>query len=322
MKVAPERNPAGKFEPKPNLGVLVFVPKAPITDTARVQTLDIPAATLGEGAIWSERDSCFYFVDIIGHRVCRYRPADGAYRHWQFGTFVGSLAECQTGGLIIALGDGIVHFVPEVGVDGVRPLAALERDRPRNRLNDGKPDPWGHFWVGSMQVDEEAPTGRLWRISGDGEARCVRDGIYISNGLAFDEQRGRIYFTDSKLGVIECAELDQDHLPTRWRFFARAEGGVPDGSALDAAGCLWNAEWDGRRLTRYTPDGHVDRVVQIPTRRPTCPAFGGPALRSLFVTSANHNLSAEELASDRNAGAAFLLQLDDVQGLPPSLFAL
>jgi sugar lactone lactonase YvrE len=298
------------------------VPRASGSESERVQKLDIPVATLGEGAIWSKRESCFYYVDIVGGRVCRYRPGDGAFRQWQFGGFVGSLAECESGGLIVALTDRIVHFVPEAGVGAARELVALERDRPLNRLNDGKPDPWGHFWVGSMQVDEGAPTGRLWRISADGEARCVRDGIYISNGLAFDEQRRRIYFTDSKLGFIECAELDEDHLPKRWHLFARAEAGIPDGSAVDATGCLWSAEWDGGRLTRYTPHGLVDRVVEIPPRRPTCPAFGGPDRRSLFVTSASHNLSAEELLSDRNAGAAFLLQLDDVQGLPPSLFAL
>ncbi|MEA2700138.1 MAG: xylono,5-lactonase, partial [Myxococcales bacterium] len=112
------------------------MPRAPFTEVARVQRLDIPAATLGEGAIWSDRDSCFYFVDIIGHRVCRYRPADGAYRQWQFGGFVGSLAECQTGGLVIALSDSIVHFLPEAGVDSAREVAVLERDRPLNRLND------------------------------------------------------------------------------------------------------------------------------------------------------------------------------------------
>ncbi|HEX3696490.1 MAG TPA: SMP-30/gluconolactonase/LRE family protein [Polyangia bacterium] len=287
-----------------------------------IQKLDVPAATLGEGAIWSERDSCFYFVDIVGHRVCRYRPDDGTYRHWQFSGFVGSLAECESGGLVVALVDRVVHFKPETGVAEARDLVMLERDRPRNRLNDGKPDPWGHFWVGSMQVDELAPSGRLWRVSAAGEARCVRDGITISNGIAFDGERGRIYFADSKTGVIECAELDQHHLPKSWRPFAKAEAGVPDGSAVDADGCLWNAEWDGRRLTRYTPDGQIDRVVEIPTRRPTCPAFGGADLCSLFVTSANHNLTAAERLSDPHAGAAFLLGLDDVQGLPPNLFAL
>jgi sugar lactone lactonase YvrE len=277
---------------------------------------------LGEGAIWSERDSCFYFVDIVGHRVWHYRPDDGTYGHWQFGGFVGSLAECESGGLIVALLDRVVHFKPEIGVADARELVMLERDRPRNRLNDGKPDPWGHFWVGSMQVDEQAPSGRLWRVSADGEARCVRDGITISNGLAFDQQRGRIYFADSKTGVIECADLDQHHLPKSWRLFARVKAGVPDGSAVDATGCLWNAEWDGRRLTRYTPDGQIDRVIEIPTSRPTCPAFGGTELCSLFVTSANYKMTAAELLADPHAGAAFLLQLDDVQGLPPNLFAL
>lgn len=285
--------------------------------------VDAPPAILGEGAIWSDRDVCFYFVDIVGHRVCRYRPKDGgSYRHWQFDGFVGSLAECDSGGLVVALVDRVVHFKPEQGVADSRVVVMLENDRPRNRLNDGKPDPWGHFWVGSMQVDEAAPSGRLWRISANGDARCVREGIHISNGLAFDQQRGRIYFADSKKRVIECAELDQHHLPKSWRPFATVATGVPDGSAVDAAGCLWNAEWDGRRLTRYTPDGRIDRVVEIPTSRPTCPAFGGADYRSLFVTSASHNLPAAALANDPHAGAAFLLTLDDVQGLPPHLFAL
>lgn len=287
-----------------------------------IQKLDVPAATLGEGPIWSDRDSCFYYVDILAHRVCRYRPGDGSHRQWQFGGFVGSMAECASGGLVVALVDRIVHFKPEADVSAARELVALERDRPLNRLNDGKPDPWGHFWVGSMQVDEGAPSGRLWRVSADGEARCVRDGIGVSNSLSFDRERGRIYFADSKAGVIECADLDQNHLPKSWRPFAKAQAGAPDGSTLDAAGCLWNAEWDGSRLTRYTPDGKIERVVAIPTARPTCPAFGGSDRRSLFVTSANHGISAAQLTQDPHAGAAFLLKIDDIQGLPPDLFAL
>ncbi len=291
-----------------------------------LKKLDAPPATLGEGPIWSDRDSCFYFVDIIGRRVCRYGLPDGAYRHWQFDTFVGSLAECQSGGLVVALADRVVHFNPTdgagAGAGDLREIAVLEADRPRNRLNDGKPDPWGNFWVGSMQIDEGARTGRLWRVGADGQARCVRDGIGVSNSLSFDPGRGRIYFADSMAGVIECADLDQDHLPKAWRPFAKAQAGAPDGSCLDAAGCLWNAEWNGRRLTRYTPDGTIDRVVEIPTSRPTCPAFGGKNWTSLFVTTASYNMSAEEKLQDPQAGSVFLMEPDEVQGPPPSLFAL
>ena len=288
------------------------------------EKLDVPALTLGEGPIWSERDSCFYFVDIIARRICRYRPADRAFQSWQFDTFVGSLAECRSGGLIVALGDRVVHFKPETGTTALREIAVLEADRPQNRLNDGKPDPWGFFWVGSMEINEKARSGRLWRVSADGEARCVRDGIGVSNSLSIDAERGRIYFADSMAGVIECADLDQNHLPKAWRPFAKAQAGAPDGSCLDSEGCLWNAEWNGRRLTRYTPDGAIDRVVAVPTSRPTCPAFGGAgnAKRTLLVTTASYNLSAEEKQHDLDAGAVFLMQLDDVQGLPPSLFAL
>ncbi|HVR63553.1 MAG TPA: SMP-30/gluconolactonase/LRE family protein, partial [Polyangia bacterium] len=248
--------------------------------------------------------------------------ADGARAHWQFDRFVGSVAECESGGLIVALADRIVHFRPEAGPSALREIAVLETDRPRNRLNDGKADPWGGFWVGSMEIEEQARTGRLWRVRPDGDARCVRDNIGVSNSLSIDPDRGRIYFADSMAGVIECADLDQHHLPKTWRLFARAQAGSPDGSVLDSAGCLWNAEWNGRRLTRYTPDGAVDRVVEIPTGRPSCPAFGGNARRTLLVTTANYKMSAAERQRDPDAGAVFLTELDDVQGLPPYLFAL
>jgi L-arabinonolactonase len=287
-----------------------------------LEKIDIPALTLGEGPIWSERDSSFYFVDIVSRCLYRHRPADRSTQQWQFDTFVGSLAECRSGGFVVALGDRVVHFDPAAGPGALREIAVLERDRPLNRLNDGKADPWGHFWVGSMQIDEGAHTGRLWRVSASGEARCVRDGIGVSNSLSVDAERGRLYFADSMAGVIECADLDQDHLPKQWRLFAKAQAGSPDGSALDSAGCLWNAEWNGRRLTRYRPDGTIDRVLDIPTSRPSCPAFGGEELKTLLVTTASYNMSAAERQQDPQAGAVFLIDLDDVKGLPPSLFAL
>jgi L-arabinonolactonase len=240
----------------------------------------------------------------------------------EFEQFTGSLAECRSGGLIVALGDRIVRFDPKKGPSALEEVAVLERDRPQNRLNDGKADPWGRFWVGSMQVDEKQRTGRLWCVTPDGKASHHRDGIGCSNSLAFDRERKRIYFADSQNGAIEYATLDQTSMPTSWQTLARAGKGSPDGSCTDADGYLWNAEWGGSRLVRYAPDGSAERVLDVPVSRPSCCTFGGPQYKTLFVTSARYGMNAAELAEEPQAGALYAIELEDVSGSPADLFAL
>jgi sugar lactone lactonase YvrE len=288
----------------------------------RVQQLDVPVCTLGEGPVWSDRDGCLYYLDIVAHRLQAYTPTTKQHRAWTFDTFVGSLAECRSGGLILSLGDRIVHFDPNKSASALEELIVLERDRPLNRLNDGKADPWGRFWVGSMRVAEDAKEGRLWCVSADGKAEAVRDGIGVSNSTAFDRARSRMYFADSMTGVIEQSELDGAQELTGWKPFAKAGVGAPDGSCTDAAGYLWNAEWGGHRIVRYAPNGSVERVLAMPVSRPSCCTFGGERHRTLFATSARLNMTPEELAHDPQAGALFAIELDDVEGLPADQFAL
>ncbi len=288
----------------------------------RIERIDVPPAVLGEGPIWSERDGCLYFVDIPSHRVLSYSPSDRRVRSWQFDTFVASISECRSGGLLVALGQRLVHFDPEKGESSLTELVVLEGDRPRNRLNDGKTDPHGRFWVGSLPIDDAGPLGRLWIVSANGVAEQVRDGITCSNGLAFDRARGRVYFVDSPTGVIERADLDAERRPGPFQPFASASKGTPDGSCTDAAGFLWNAEWGGQRLCRYSPDGLLERVLELPVSRPTCCTFGGARYRTLFVTSARAYMTEDELAREPEAGSLFAIELDDAEGLPADLFAL
>lgn len=288
----------------------------------RIQQLDVPVCTLGEGPVWSTRDGCLYYVDIVAHRLHAYTPTTRQHRAWTFDTFVGSLAECRSGGLLLSLGDRLVRFDPRKSGTAVEELISLERDRPLNRLNDGKVDPWGRFWVGSMRVAEDAKDGRLWCVSADGKAEAVRDGIGVSNSTAFDGARRRMYFADSMSGVIEQAELDAQQRLGAFKPFAKAGQGAPDGSCTDSAGYLWNAEWGGHRICRYAPDGTLERVLKTPVSRPSCCTFGGEKLRTLFFTSANYNMLAAELAQDARAGGLFCVELDDVEGLPAEQFAL
>ncbi len=287
-----------------------------------IRQLPVPVSVLGEGPLWSEREHCLYFVDIASKRVQAYWPEDGAYESWQFETYTGSLAECKSGGLLVALGDRVVRFDPRKGPSALEDVAVLERDRPLNRLNDGKVDSLGRFWVGSMRVAEDDRAGRLWCVSANGKATEHRDGIGVSNSLAFDRERQRIYFADSMAGLIEQAPLPAGDASPRFAPFARAGKGAPDGSCTDAEGFLWNAEWGGSRLVRYSPDGEVNRVLEVPVSRPSCCTFGGADYRTLYVTSARYNMNDAELAAEPQAGSLYAIELEDVRGLAPDLFAL
>jgi L-arabinonolactonase len=172
-----------------------------------------------------------------------------------------------------------------------------------------------------VRTGDEPSGARLWCVTPDGKAEAVRDGIGVSNSIAFDRERSRMYFADSWTRTIERADFDASHRLTGFQPFAKAGVGEPDGSCTDAAGYLWNAEWDGNRICRYAPDGSLERVLQIPADRPSCCTFGGPRYRTLFVTSAS-NKSPEELKLDPQAGALFSVELDDVEGLPADLFAI
>jgi sugar lactone lactonase YvrE len=288
----------------------------------RVQQLDVPVCTLGEGPVWSDRDGCLYYVDILAYRLHAYTPSTQQHRAWTFETYVGSLAECRSGGLILSLGDRVVRFDPRTSGTAVEELVVLEADRPYNRLNDGKVDPWGRFWVGSLRVEDGPKSGRLWCVTPDGKTQMVRDGIGCSNSAAFDLTRRRMYFADSTLRLIEHAEFDAELRLGAFQPFARLEAADPDGSCTDAAGYLWNAEWDGHRIRRYAPDGTVERELAIPTSRPSCCTFGGERHRTLFVTSAHVGMTAEQRAQDPRAGGLFSIELDDVEGSPADLFAL
>lgn len=288
----------------------------------RIERLEVPVSVLGEGPLWSVRDQCLYYVDIVSNLLQAYSPRTKQYRKWSFDTYVGSLAECRSGGLILALGDRVVRFDPALGGSKVEELVVLERDHPQNRLNDGKVDAWGRFWVGSIRRDEAAPDARLWCVLPSGEARCVREGITVSNSIAFDAARERMYFADSPTGLIEVASLGKDGELSAFAPFARASKGAPDGSCTDREGFLWNCEWGGRRICRYAPDGALDRVIEMPVGRPSCCTFGGAEFRNLFVTSANVGMSEADMKDDPHAGSLYCIELEGAEGLPADLFGL
>ena len=281
------------------------------------QTADV----LGEVPLWHPGEGALYWIDLFKPAVHRLDPATGDVRSWTPPMKLGSIGLRAAGGLLLAGRDGLLLTDPDLAVTGF--LGHPDGDRPENILNDGRVDPAGRFFVGSMNKMLEKPSGRLFRVEPDGRSTVVADGIWVPNSLAFSPDGRTMYFADSHEKRIYAYPFDPDtgDLGARRLFADTAdEPGVPDGSAVDADGFLWNARFDGSAVIRYDPDGRVERRVALPVTRPSACTFGGEDLSTLYVTTARFRLPADVLAREPDAGG-LLAVATDVRGLEEPLFA-
>jgi sugar lactone lactonase YvrE len=277
---------------------------------------------LGEGPVWNPTEQVLYWVDIREPSICRYDPVRCSLTAWTMPELIGSLAVRSRGGLLLALHSRLARFDPQTLE--IVSIASPEADSPHKRFNDGKCDRRGRFWVGSMNNEVRGdPSGVLYRL--DAKHECVRmeAGFSTPNSLAWSPDDKWMYFADTFTRTIfaYAFDIDSGTISNRRVFAQIPEGsGGPDGSTVDTDGCLWNAVFGGWCLHRYTPDGRVDRVVDLPISQPTSCAFGGPNLDILYVTSATNRLRPGELSHQPLAGR--LLALDvGAKGLPEPYFA-
>ena len=219
--------------------------------------------------------------------------------------------------IIAAMKTGMYFF------DGGRKelIGQPETHLPQNRFNDGRCDRDGRFWSGTMHEAIREPTGALYRVSVDGKYERKRTGITVPNSLAWSPDGRTMYFADSPRRAIWAFDYDRaSGEPSNERVFVATQAGFPDGSCVDADGCLWNAEYGGSRVVRYTPGGKVDRVIELPVKNPTCCAFGGKDLDVLYITTAAQRLNEAQLKEQPLAGA-LLAARPGARGLPESRFA-
>jgi sugar lactone lactonase YvrE len=221
---------------------------------------------------------------------------------------------------VVAVRHALHGFDPQTGALSL--IARVEDGPPENRLNDAKCDPAGRILCGSMWDYGLRTNGGLYRVEASGAVTRMRGEVTVANAIAFAPDGRRLYFTDTRKGVIEQADYDPASGSTGpWRPFAAADAapGRPDGATVDAEGFLWNARYQGGCLARFAPDGRLDRLVPLPVSQPTSCAFGGEGLRTLYVTTARQKLGEDELAAQPLAGA--LLALDvGVAGVEEPLF--
>jgi sugar lactone lactonase YvrE len=276
---------------------------------------------LGEGPVWNREDDRLWWTDIRGPALHAIDPSSGAHASWRMSAPLGSFAFCGGCRLLLALKTRLELFDP--AKEDFRPLVDLEPDLPGNRLNDGKCDRQGRFWVGTMQDGEKEPAGTLYRFDADCKATAVRRGITIPNSLAFSPDGQRMYFADTMDGRILCFDYDPvSGSPRDEREFAPLDAapGRPDGSTVDSEGCLWNARYGGSCVVRFTPEGKVDRIVELPATQVTSCAFGGPGLDVLFITTATQFMSRKQREAEPLAGGLFAIR-PGVTGVPETPFA-
>ena len=250
--------------------------------------------TLGEGPWWSTRSSSLWRVDIRKQLIHCWRPGDDTHREWalpdQVGCFVPSPNE--TAG-VAALSDGMYWFDVQTGA--LTQIAELEGDIADNLFNDGKCDRSGNLWVGSKHVSDAKLTGHLYRIDTQCRVTQMLDRIGVSNGIAWSPDNKICYYTDSAQQTIWTMTTADGRITSR-EIFVKDTDGYPDGLTVDAEGCIWSAKWDGGRVVRYTPDGKIDTVLEMPVSRPTSVMFGGEDLGQLYITSARVDREHEAMA--------------------------
>ncbi len=285
----------------------------------KVVQVPVAPADLGEGAIWNRALQRLHWIDINGHRVFTYDPATGENRGCDVGQKVGTIVPRARGGLILALHEGFARLDPETGGIALLPRPP-EHDPAVVRFNDGKCDPSGRFWAGTMAlVKGPKPLGRLYRLDADGSMRVMLQDVGTSNGIAWSLDRRTLYFIDTPLRRVDAFDYDDatGAIANRRMVISIPPGiGRPDGSTLDAEGMLWIAMYDGWAATRWNPrTGELLQTIRLPVARVTSCAFGGPELDTLYLTSAREKLSAEQLAAQPLAGGLFRVK-PGMRGVP------
>jgi sugar lactone lactonase YvrE len=282
--------------------------------------LDIKAS-LGECPLWSVDEQVLYWVDINAPSLNRFDPLTGRNTAWPMPEAIGCFALRECGGFIAALRGGF-WFVDRDGKPE-RKVADAPYDPAHHRFNDGRADVHGRFWAGSMNEKRDASTAKLYRLDPDLKLTVMIPDLMISNGLAWSPDGRTLYHTDTPTRTINAWDFDASTgAIAHRRVFAQfaGENDRPDGGAVDREGCYWSAFYRGGKIVRLSPRGEMLAEFSLPAMCPTMCAFGGPDLKTVYVTTARQHRDPEELARLPKSGGIFALRVD-VPGLPEPKFA-
>ncbi|WP_371767717.1 SMP-30/gluconolactonase/LRE family protein [Massilia sp.] len=272
---------------------------------------------VGESAVWHAVESALYWVDIDGKSVHRLHPSSGKYSRWNTDTEPSAIAVDQDNNLVLATRAGFVYLNTTTG--DIDDIVAAPYDTSIVRFNDGRTDPAGRFWVGTMYEPRDQQKAEMYVLD-KGELRLAwAGGMTNSNGLSFSPDGKTMYHSDTTSHRVDAYDYDvktgtasnRRNLVTFPDDKKAADyGGRPDGAAVDSEGNYWSAMYEGGRIVKLSPTGELLQEIGLPVRCPTSVAFGGPDLRTLFVTSASKGRSNDELAKYPHSGKVLAFTVD------------
>ena len=290
-----------------------------MTTTIKAEHILAVQCRLGEGPRWHPDEHRLYWVDIEQNGIYRLDPATGQYERFDLGLPVGAVAFREKGGLVLATRDGFAYW--DEGTAQLDFIADPEPDRPDARFNDGSVDSRGRFWAGTMT--HKGAENALYRLDPDGQVHTMERGLTISNGLGWSPDGRTMYLTDTNRSIIHAYDYHEPSgTVTRRHTFVEVpvKDGYPDGLAVDASGYVWSAHYGGSRVTRYDPDGNIERVVEVPVPNVTACAFGGPDLSTLYITTAWSGMTDAQRAERPQSGDLFAVETG-ITGTPEHKFA-
>jgi L-arabinonolactonase len=286
----------------------------------RIEKLNVAPDMLGESPVWDPAAEELYWVDVVSRKVRALHLASGEERSWSTPSPVGSIGLAPDDSLVLALQDGFYRLW--LRSSRIEPIARLDDADPLMRLNDGKMDRSGRFLCGGMGLKAD-PRAALHRLTAPGRLERLADGIRIANSLCFSPDGSLMYFADSLSHKIMVYDYDRhgDAVgPPRLFLDTTPLKSAPDGATVDSEGHLWVALVQSRQIARVSPAGKVVTTIDLPVDFPSCPAFGGKAMDTLFVTSIRDSGTGRMVSSHQNAGALFAITGLGVGGIAETRF--
>lgn len=289
-----------------------------------IEPLPVEPSWLGESPFWHPTQRALWWCDIPGFKLHCFEPATARHRQWDFPCEPACAAPLEHGDILLAMRDGLWRFDPESSQR--HKLADPPYDPSQERFNDGRADPQGRLWVGTLYEPRHPPLAKLYRFEA-GQLDACAQGITVSNGLAFSPDVRTMYWSDTQSHTIFAFDFEAltGEVSARRVFATFAPrvpgqaladyGGRPDGAAVDVEGCYWVAMFEGARLLRFSPQGQRVQEIALPVQCPTMPCFGGDDLRTLYVTTSRKGRPEEELARQPWAGRVLAIRVP-VPGLP------
>ncbi len=287
-----------------------------------MQAVSAQRDQLGECPRWHAETQTLWWVDILQHQIHHHHPASGAHGVIQLEEEIGCFIWRKTGGLIVGLQSGLA-FIDDLTNPVLRPIAAPEADKPWQRFNDGRCDPAGRFIAGTMNGRKDDSYGTFYQLDAALNLRQLVGKSWTCNGLAFSPDGKTLYWSDTpNLTIYRCDyDVTTGEVSNQQVFFVVPAGmGRPDGATVDSEGNYWSAQYAGSRVLCISPQGELLRNIELPVTNPTMPCFGGPDLKTLYITSASQGMSEEHLAAHPLEGAVLAIPMD-VAGLPEVAFA-